>query len=63
MSGIEDGDENSEVQDQVLTGTGDMVKCHESEWKCAVDRSSEVVGISRMRQRTGIKDALKNQWG
>jgi hypothetical protein len=28
---------------------------HENEWKSAADNSEEVWGISRMRQRPGIK--------
>ena len=36
---------------------------HENEWKSATDGGEEVRAISRMRQRPGIREAPKNQWG
>jgi len=35
---------------------------HESEWKSATDQCEEMGVISR-RQRRGIREVLKNQWG
>lgn len=34
---------------------------NENEWKSAIDRGEEVGGISRARQRPGIKEVPKNQ--
>jgi len=34
---------------------------HENEWKSATDRGGELGGISKNRQRPGIKEAPKNQ--
>ena len=36
---------------------------HENELKYATDEGVEVGGISRRRQRLGIRKAPKNQWG
>jgi hypothetical protein len=34
---------------------------HENEWKSATDQSEEVQGISRTRQRPGMRDMPKKQ--
>ena len=36
---------------------------HENEWNSATVGGEKVVGISRMRQSLGIREAPKNQWG
>ena len=43
-------------------GTERMAKCHENEWKYATDRSGELGGVARMRQRPGLKKTPQNQW-
>jgi hypothetical protein len=40
--------------------TGDL-DGHENEWKFVTNRSGEVEGISRMRQRPGKREVPKNQ--
>jgi hypothetical protein len=36
---------------------------HENEWKSATKGDEHVVGISRSRQRLGVREMPKNQWG
>jgi hypothetical protein len=36
---------------------------HENEQKSATDRGGEVCDISRKKQRPGMREAPKNQWG
>ena len=57
--GREDGEAMRGFQDQVWGRTGDG---HENEWKSATCWVEEAGVISRMRQRPGIREALKNQW-
>jgi hypothetical protein len=35
---------------------------YENEWKSATDGGEEVGGISKMRQRPGIREASKSKW-
>ena len=44
-------------------GAGDLPDGHENKWKSATDGVEEIEAASRMRQRPGIREALKNQWG
>ena len=53
------GDSGSNMGKDRRDGLGSK----EKEWKPATDRDETMRDISRIRQRPGIRDVPKNQWG
>jgi hypothetical protein len=47
----------------IMTSSPEWPDGHENEWKSTTDGNREIGNISRKRQRPGIREAPKNQWG
>ena len=57
------GKGNAEFKIRCGEGQERWLDGHKSRWKFVAFRGEEVGGISRMRQRPGIREMPKNQWG